>query len=170
MSWQRRPRTPWVHRRSRARSIWLLCSMLGCSGASNSKVTPPAPATSASASAGSAPDAPTEPSPLEKAKALAQRGVFDIAAERLLVVAKDTADPQLYALAARWFEEAWAEERAVSAWTEVEKHRAASAELVEEARAALAQAEHDAVSALAPFGARGDMLVEAARFVSRRER
>ena len=40
---------------------------------------------------------------------------------------------------------------------------------IADARAALAQAEHDAVVALAPFGARGDMLIEAARFVSRRE-
>mgnify|MGYP002620562672 FL=1 len=40
---------------------------------------------------------------------------------------------------------------------------------IADARAALAQAEHDAVSALTPFGARGNLLIEAARFVSRRE-
>ncbi|AHB47611.1 polyprenyl synthetase [Hyphomicrobium nitrativorans NL23] len=40
---------------------------------------------------------------------------------------------------------------------------------IEAARAALAQAEQDAVSALEPFGVRADMLIEAARFVSRRE-
>ena len=40
---------------------------------------------------------------------------------------------------------------------------------IEDARAALLRAEQEAVAALQPFGARGDMLAEAARFVSRRE-
>lgn len=40
---------------------------------------------------------------------------------------------------------------------------------IEDARAALLAAEQEAMSALQPFGARGDMLAEAARFVSERE-
>ena len=41
---------------------------------------------------------------------------------------------------------------------------------IEAARAELQKAEREAIAALAPFGARGEMLAEAARFVARRER
>lgn len=41
---------------------------------------------------------------------------------------------------------------------------------LEEARAALVRAKRAAIDALAPFGARGETLIEAARFVARRDR